>query len=46
MPVPGMFKLGLVSTMLHISHLDFMHFLAGKGWSSVEPDYITNNRII
>ena len=27
MLVPGIFKLGRVSTMLQIWHLDFMHFL-------------------
>ena len=33
MLVPGIFKLGRVSIMLQIWHLDFMHFFAtGKGW--------------
>ena len=34
MSVPGIFKLGLVAIMLQISHLDFMHYFTGKGWSS------------
>ena len=35
MLVPGIFKLGWVSIMLQIWHLDFMHFFgSGKGWCS------------
>ena len=31
MSVPGIFKLGRVSIMLQIWHLDFMHFFASIG---------------
>ena len=31
---PGIFKLGRLSFMLQIWHLDFMHFFTGKGWCS------------
>ena len=35
MSVPGIFKLGRVSIMLQIWHLDFMHFFATSiGWCS------------
>ena len=31
---PGIFKIGRVSNMMQILHLDFMHFFTGKGWCS------------
>ena len=34
MLVPGIFKLGRVSTMLQIRHLAFMLFFAGECWRS------------
>ena len=34
MLVHGIFKLGQVSIMLKIWHLDFMHFFTGEGWCS------------
>ena len=34
MLVPGIFKLGRMSFMLQIWHLDFILFFSGKGWCS------------